>query len=312
MASAGRSSELSVRTWDVLIAHLTDPHVRRPGEKMADRVPSDDLLVAAVSALLEMDKAPDLVVLTGDLVNDGDRPGGAPEQYRHLAEILRPLAQGPAAMPLLVVPGNHDDRAMIRTHLGPLMMGGMIDPAARPSDPLRFMIDNLSPHREGPPLRLIGLDTVVPGHHHGELGAAQLAWLADTLAAQPSTPTLVIQHHPPFATGIDHMDAMGLRDAAALEEVLAPHPQVLAVLCGHLHRSITARVGQTVAITAPSTAAHLALHLHGEGVAYSDEAPAMALHLWEPSDPFRLRSHVRAVDVGEVWAPAWAQRAARS
>lgn len=294
----------------MLIAHLTDPHVRRPGEKMADRVPSDELLTAAVTVLAAMDPPPNLVVLTGDLVNDGDRPGGAPEQYQHLAEILSSLVRGPRRIPLVVVPGNHDDRAMIRTHLGPLLDDGMIDPAAAAHAPMTFVIENLHAHSDEPPLRLIGLDTLVPGHHHGELGDNQLEWLAGTLAAHSTTPTLVIQHHPPFTTGIDHMDAMGLRDAAALEEILTAHPQVLAVLCGHLHRSITARVGQTVAITAPSTAAHIALHLHGEGVAYSDERPAMALHLWEPSDPFRLRSHVRAVDVGEVWIPAWAQRAA--
>lgn len=296
--------------WGVLIAHLTDPHVRRPGELMADRVPSDERLAAAVSALAAMDPPPNLVVLTGDLVNDGDRPGGAPEQYRYLAEILSPLAAGSHRIPMVAVAGNHDDRAMIRTYLGPLMMPEMTYPTGGLDAPLTFVIENVNEPNDEPAVRLIGLDTLVPGHHHGELGDDQLNWLADTLAAQPATPTLVIQHHPPFATGIDHMDAMGLRDAAALEKVLTPHPHVLAVLCGHLHRSITARVGQTVAITAPSTAAHLALHLSGEGVAYCDEAPAMALHLWEPSDPFRLRSHVRAVDVGDVWVPAWAQRAA--
>jgi Icc protein len=100
---------------------------------------------------------------------------------------------------------------------------------------------------------------------------------------------------------------MGLRDAAEFEAVLMPHHQVVGILCGHLHRSILSRFAQTVAITAPSTGAQLALRLNGERYQYSSEQPAFALHLWDLGDPFRLRSHVRAIDEGEVWMPQWAQ-----
>lgn len=281
----------------MLIAHITDFHVRGQGELMGGHIPTDALLAAAVRTLNAMDPAPDLVVGTGDLVNDGDRPGGAEDQYRNLATILSELM-----LPTLLIPGNHDDRAQMRS-----LLGGYLPDVAEvtrqhpdtPAEPLlHYVVDSY-------PVRIIALDTTIPGVHHGEIGSSQLGWLSDRLEEQPDRPTLIIQHHPPFVTGIEFMDEMGLRDAQDLEQTLMPHAQVIGVLCGHLHRSIVARFAQTLAITAPSTGAQLALRLNGEKFRYSSEAPAIALHLWAPEDPYRLRSHVVAVDEGEMWMPDW-------
>ncbi len=266
---------------------------------MGGRVPTDQLLVAAVRACNAMDPAPDLIVGTGDLVNDGDQPAGAADQYRNLAEILSELRS-----PTLLIPGNHDNRAQMRSILSKYLpdsaIAGDLQDAASDRRPLNYVVDSF-------PVRIIALDTTIPGVHHGEIGKNQIDWLRDRLEEQPVRPTVIIQHHPPFATGIEFMDEMGLRDARDLEQVVAQHPQVLAVLCGHLHRSIVARFAQTVAITAPSTGAQLALRLNGERYGYSSEAPSIALHLWEPEDPHRLRSHLVAIDEGEIWVPDWAQ-----
>jgi 3',5'-cyclic-AMP phosphodiesterase len=262
---------------------------------MGGRVPTDQLLEATVRALNAMDPLPDLVVGTGDLVNDGDRPGGAPDQYQNLAEIVSGLE-----IPLLVIPGNHDDRDQMRTYLG-----GYLPASVTAEGPLNYVVDSY-------PVRIIALDTTIPGQHHGEIGRTQLGWLSDRLNEQPAQPTVIIQHHPPFDTGIEFMDEMGLGDARELEEIIAPHLQVLAVLCGHLHRSIVTRFAHTVAMTAPSSGAQLALRLNGERFRYSSEAPSIALHLWEPQDPHRLRSHLVAVDEGEIWMPDWAQNSMTS
>jgi 3',5'-cyclic AMP phosphodiesterase CpdA len=279
----------------MLIAHITDFHVRGPGELMGDRIPTDARLRAVVHTLNQMDPQPDLVVGTGDLVNDGDRVGGAVDQYRNLAAILADLRA-----PALMIPGNHDDRQQMRVHLADYLPRDMTDPDLASDRPLTFEVTVSS-------LRILALDTVVPGEHHGLIGTDQLNWLADRLRAEPDQPTLIIQHHPPFDSGITYMDEMGLRDAAQLEQTLRGHPQVVGVLCGHLHRSITSRFADTMAITAPSTGAQLALRLNGERFRYSSEAPAFAVHLWNSSDPYRLRSHTVAVDEGEVWMPDWAQ-----
>jgi Icc protein len=279
----------------MLIAQITDFHVRGPGELMGDRIPTDTRLRAVVQALNQMDPQPDLVVGTGDLVNDGDRAGGAADQYRNLAAILCDLAA-----PALMIPGNHDDRTQMRIHLADYLPTDTTNPDLAGDRPIIFDVTVSG-------LRILALDTVVPGAHHGQIGSEQLTWLAGRLDAEPEQPTVIIQHHPPFETGITFMDEMGLIDAAQLEQTLKGHPQVVGVLCGHLHRSITSRFADTVAITAPSTGAQLALRLNGERFRYSSEAPAFAIHIWDPADPYRLRSHTVAVDEGEIWMPDWAR-----
>ncbi len=140
-------------------------------------------------------------------------------------------------------------------------------------------------------VRLVALDTLVPGKPHGEVGAAQLAWLDATLGAAPARPTVVFLHHPPFATGIGHMDAMGLVDADALGAVIARHPQVERLACGHLHRVIQARWAGTVAVTAPGTSHSVALSLGpGDPSRWVAEPPGALLHLWQ--DGVGLVTHV--------------------
>jgi 3',5'-cyclic AMP phosphodiesterase CpdA len=126
----------------------------------------------------------------------------------------------------------------------------------------------------------VALDTVVPRAGHGSLCAHRLAWLDDTLAAAPEVPTMVAMHHPPFATGIAHMDAIGLREGAdGLAAVLRRHPQVERVICGHLHRPIVRRFGGTLAMTVPSTAHQIVLDLRAGGpAAWRMEPPGFAVH----------------------------------
>jgi 3',5'-cyclic AMP phosphodiesterase CpdA len=71
------------------------------------------------------------------------------------------------------------------------------------------------------------------------------------LAQQPERPTVIAMHHPPFTTGIGHMDDMGLVNPQVLEAVVKKHPQVERILCGHLHRSIQRRFAGTLATTCP-------------------------------------------------------------
>src|SRR5262249_59114864 len=85
------------------------------------------------------------------------------------------------------------------------------------------------------PVRLIGLDTLVPGEPAGTLCAERLGWLAARLAEQPERPTLLFMHHPPIATGIEHMDAMGLAGAPAPANPPPGPPHAERVPCGPLH-----------------------------------------------------------------------------
>ena len=111
--------------------------------------------------------------------------------------------------------------------------------------------------------------------------AQRLEWLALTLATAPQRPTLLLMHHPPFATQIAFMDDIGLAAPEALAQIVAKHPQIERIVCGHLHRPIHARFAGTLACTAPSTAHQVTLDLaHAADGTFTMEPPAYYIHAW--------------------------------
>jgi 3',5'-cyclic-AMP phosphodiesterase len=265
----------------VLIAQITDCHVVEPGELVADRVDSAAALQRVVERIEALPTPPDLVVATGDLVNDG-----RPAQYDRFQEIV-----GELSVPLVPVPGNHDDRHELRARFPDLPPGG-------PDDPIDHVLDLDA-------LRLVLLDTLVPGSIGGAISPAQVAWLDGVLSEAPDRPTIVFQHHPPFTTGIGFMDREAFRGAAEYAAVLARHPHVQLVSCGHLHRSIVHRFAGTLACTWPATCVALELGLADEPIRYTDEPSGFALHHWHPADG--LRSHLVPVGDFDRWTPSWAR-----
>jgi 3',5'-cyclic AMP phosphodiesterase CpdA len=246
----------------VLLAHLSDPHVVEEGELLFGRTDTERFLVEAMATIEALDPRPDLVLISGDLVNEG-----RVEQYRNLRRLLAGLS-----VPLRLMCGNHDVPSNLREVFPDHAYLGV-------SGPTDFVVDL-------PPMRVVALDTHVAGIPGGDLDAGQLSWLDERLTEAADRPCLVAMHHPPFATGIGHMDEMGLAPAAvtALAEVVARHLQVERVVCGHLHRSITRRFAGTIAMTVPSCAHAVALDLReGCPTGASDlEPPAIALHQWHP------------------------------
>lgn len=243
-----------------LCAHISDLHVVAPGERAGGVVDTLPFLVAAVDQLNRLDPRPDLVLATGDLVD----AGGA-DQYRQLAAAVTALA-----VPLYLVPGNHDDRDRLR--------------AAFPDHAYLGTGPTVDYVVEGP-VRLVALDSLVPGAPGGRLTRRQLDWLDETLAQSPTRPAVVALHHPPFPTGIGHMDRMALDDLSSrrLVDVVGRHPQVERVVCGHLHRTISRRFAGSVAATVPSIAHAVTLELRPGGpAAWALEPPAITLYLWRP------------------------------
>lgn len=264
-----------------LIAQISDPHVRPRGRLCYGRVDTAAHLERAVAAILALPQRPDVVVVTGDLVD-----AGRDEEYALLRELLDPLR-----IRTLLIPGNHDDRgALLRAFADhPWLASAGGDGTGE----IRYAIEDM-------PVRIVALDTVIPGKPGGRLGERSLAWLDETLSGRGDAPTVVIMHHPPFATFIGHMDAMGLANPAALAAVISRHPQVQAVLCGHLHRSIQTRFAGTIAMTCPSTAHQVALDIApGAPDRYIMEPPGFMLHAW--SAAAGLVSHV--VPIGDFAGP---------
>jgi 3',5'-cyclic-AMP phosphodiesterase len=131
-------------------------------------------------------------------------------------------------------------------------------------------------------LRLIALDTLDAGRHGGMLCPERLAWLDATLTARPEQPTAILMHHPPFATGITYMDGYALDNAAGLAAIVARHPHVERIICGHLHRAIDRRFAGTIASTAPSTAHQVRLNLVPDArISFNFEPAGYRLHLWQ-------------------------------
>lgn len=241
----------------MLIAQITDIHLVRPGALAMGRVDTAAMLQACVESVAALDPQPDLVVLTGDLVD-----AGAPEEYALLRRLLAPLKP-----PLLAIPGNHDEREALRA--------AFADCAWMPRSGFIHHV-----HDAGP-LRIVALDTLRPGHVEGELCAERLAWLSRTLAERPGRPTLVLMHHPPFATGLRAMDEGGLVGREAFAAIVARHPQVELIVAGHVHRTIHAAVGGRRALVAPSCAHQIALDLRPEApAAWCLEPPGFMLHRW--------------------------------
>lgn len=254
----------------MLIAHLTDTHIRLPGKLAYGRVDTAAMLRRAVASVNALSPRPDLVVLTGDLVDFGD-----PGEYEHLKAILAALQ-----IPFVVIAGNHDERHALRE--------AFADHDYLPRDGfLQFVIEDRFP------LRIIGLDTVVPREGRGELCSERLNWFSQVLAQEPDRPTLVLMHHPPFETGIVHMDEVGLTGTQAFADILAQHPQVQAVLCGHLHRNIQTLVGGRRVLTSVSPAHQVVLDLRQDGPsAFCMEPPGFMLHRWKGG---QLVSHAAVI-----------------
>ncbi|SIQ84187.1 MULTISPECIES: phosphodiesterase [Acidiphilium] len=216
----------------MLIAHLTDLHVR-PFGRATNRVVETNLMVErAVRQVAGF--APAAVVITGDLTENG-----LPEEYAELRRLL----EGRLACPVYVVPGNHDRRASLRSALGAW-------PGVRTDSAFVHYAADIGP------LRLIMLDSVVPGAGHGELCSERLAFLERALDAAQDRPVLIGLHHPPFMTGIAAMDAIPLRAPEALLALIARHGRVLAVLCGHHHRVIMAQHGGAMLLAGAAIGGH--------------------------------------------------------
>jgi Icc protein len=207
-----------------LLAQLSDPHI---GADWAGGDPAAGL-AAAVECVRAISPQPDAVLVTGDLA---DHAGDA--EYERARELLAPLGTP------YVLPGNHDDRATLRRHFGLPGTG---------AEPIHYAVDL-------GPLRLIVLDSTLPGEDPGALDGEQLAWLQDALEASPGRPALLAMHHPPLRTGIAVWDDMGLAEPSrqALAEIVSRHAQVQRIVAGHVHRAITATLAGRSVLTVPST-----------------------------------------------------------
>ena len=253
---------------DVIIAQITDLHIKQPGEFAYGKVDTAAALVRLVQTLNQLRPQPDLVVISGDLVDTGTA-----EEYAHLRDLLAPLRA-----PLMAIPGNHDHREAMRSVFP--------DQPFQPTSPLNQL-------RRIGDLDVLGLDSSVPGQPHGELDAVTKSWLDAMLETDPARPALLFLHHPPFKMGIWHMDQQNLANADALSDIVIRHPRVALVAAGHCHRSTVTRYAGTLATICPAPNHAVALDLdRALKPSFIIEPPAFHLHVWSGSDQVLVTHHI--------------------
>lgn len=214
-----------------VLLHLSDTHLRAGGSRIWDAVSGAEHLARALSVIEASGVAPDAIVVTGDLVDLGERAA-----YADLRAMIEPFAARLNAAVVWVM-GNHDDRAAFRAELWDDHSADL-----RPID----RVDEF----DG--LRIVTLDTSVPGHHHGELSEAQLVWLADVLATPAPLGTILAMHHPPVPSVLALAATVELHDQRRLAGVVRG-TDVRAIIAGHLHYSTFATFAGIPVSVASST-----------------------------------------------------------
>ena len=233
-----------------LLAQLSDLHLGEPARDGAD---PEGCLRAVVAALGRLPDPLDAILVSGDLAEHG-----AAEEYLLAAKEI-----GRLGTPIHVLPGNHDDRATMRACFGIPGEGGA---------PIDYTVDL-------GPLRLVVVDSTIPGEDRGGFGSGQLERLDAELVASPK-PAIVAMHHPPLTTAMADWDGVNLPagDRGALAAVIVRHPQVRAVVGGHLHRVSTSSLAGRPVLAAPSIYQQARPDFAGEAVALYGGAPGFAIH----------------------------------
>lgn len=230
------------------VVHLTDPHLVAPGGRLFGLDPLARL-DQALAHIRRHEPAAELLLVTGDLTDRGEDAA-----YAALAERLAAMPQ-----PATLLLGNHDARAPFRR-----VFTGV---AATAEGFVQTAIDGA----DG--VSLVTLDTLVPGAGHGALDGGRLEWLEATLAARADRTVYLAMHHPPVASGIPGMDAIGLAGAEAFWHVLARAPQVRHVFAGHIHRPFFARRGDVTVSTLPGPAHQVHLQYAAENAVLGSLEP---------------------------------------
>jgi 3',5'-cyclic AMP phosphodiesterase CpdA len=197
------------------IAHLSDTHYLGGKRPLYGSVDTDRTLARALEQLERSGTNPSAIVITGDLADLGE-----PDAYERLRDELEPVAKRMGSK-IIWVMGNHDERGPYSAAL----FGGDPDDVT-PQDRI-YDVDGL---------RIIALDSSVPGYHHGELTDEQLSWLEEVLAIPAAHGTLLALHHPPLPSPIEIMAIIELQEQQKLADVIRG-TDVRGILGGHLHYS---------------------------------------------------------------------------
>ena len=237
------------------LIQITDTHILAPGEVLYNSIDTALHLKETVQKINRMRPLPDVVLITGDLVDRGDQAA-----YQHFIDLIKPLIS-----PAYVIPGNHDDPQTMLNAFAETPYFPVSD------ETFQYTIENL-------PFRILALNSHSEGTELPELSEQRLSWLQHQLG-QSDKPVLIAIHHPPMTTGIELIDMGGSEWFQGLKSVLAGTDLARLVICGHCHTDLCGRIGQVPVYMAPATS-HQLIASRGSLVAPSTiiAAAAPTLH----------------------------------
>jgi Icc protein len=224
------------------VLQISDTHLHAAADSRMRGVTTHATFLAVLEHARRDRRWPvDAILATGDIVQDESRAG-----YERFRAALEPLG-----VPVLSIPGNHDDPKLMSEILtsGLFQLGGEL--------------------RHGP-WSIVSLSTFLAGEDAGGLGPARLQGLRQALAAHAGQHVLVAMHHHPLPMGSTWLDGVALRDATAFWEIIDRHPDVRAVICGHVHQAADRNRNHVRFISTPSTCAQF---LPGSEFFALDERP---------------------------------------
>lgn len=237
-----------------VIAHVSDPHID------TSRVRRERL--ERVLAVVAEEHDVRALLVSGDLTDHGTK-----EEY---AEFFATLS---LPVPTLVIPGNHDDREHLRPHV----------PGNASEGPLRAVLDVED-------IRLVGLDSTVPGEDGGRLDEATLAFAREAIAGAPGH-VLLAMHHPAVPVGHAIIDQYGLGNREDLHALVSGSEKVIGCLAGHVHSALAATFAGVPLVCAPGIASTLRLGSKTDPFADEEAAPGLALHTISPGGALSTRFH---------------------
>jgi len=259
----------------MLIAQISDLHIAGRGKKTYGIAPMGENLRLCVDHINQLSPRPNLVLVTGDITDTGME-----KQFEYARDLLSELN-----IPYYIIPGNHDDRSRFLStfnHVACSSIRGTGD-----QNFVNYVIDDFE-------IRLIAVDSTVPGKPGGEICDQRANWLDQRLSENTEKPTLIFMHHPPVKLGVIETDVDGFTGADKLGKIVKKYNNIEGILCGHVHLPTFTRWQGTIVSTAPSIGMRLLLDLTLEQPPqFLLEKPAYQLHYWTAEK--NLVSHLSEV-----------------
>jgi len=233
-----------------LLVQITDTHIQAKGELLYGQVDASVHLRETICEINRIRPVPDLVVITGDLVEIPDA-----ESYEHFKELIANIDP-----PVYVIPGNHDDPDMMSMVFADTACFPVDDPTCQYAVEINGF-------------RMLALNSHIGGSELPEFDGAHLAWLKNELP-KSDKPTMIAIHHPPMVTGIEFIDMGGTEWFQGLKELLDHEHNVHLVICGHCHTDMSGRIG-AVPVYMCGSVAHQLIAARDMDIAPSFESRAV-------------------------------------